>query len=959
LTPRRRPPDNPGREPEPPRTGPRPPLSVDGLAAAPVGRERDLARLRGLLDRAEAAPAAALLSGPAGIGKTTLWRAAVREAHGRGFGVLETRAVEAEAQLAFGGLADLLGERLDAVAAALPEPQREALDLALQRVPDRGRVPAPLAVSLGSLAALRALASEGPVLLAVDDLPWLDSATTRVLEYVLRRLEREPIGLLAAVRTDLADAPLPTVAAAFAGPVERIHVGPLDVDAIGVLLTRVLGASFRRPALARIHAESGGNAFFALEIARVLRAGGGEIGLDVIHLPAETGALVGDRLAALPPATREPLAATAALAQPTVELVESAFPGTEAALHAAMEAGVLEAGADRLRFTHPLLAAAAYHRLDEQGRRALHGRLAAVAPDPEQRARHLALSTDEPSEDVAAQLEAAAGHARARGAPGDAGELAREAAAHTPPADARAGRRRIIEAAGYFVQAGDPVRARSLLEELIGTQPTGDERAATLLALADARSADDWREKLRLLDQALAEAGPDDRLRAAILEQRSQCRYHLLVDAPGSLADARDALAAARRQDDPSVLCSALSVAAFAEGNAGHPDPDALIDEALALAPRVEHRRVFLWPAFAAALVDIERDRLARASSRLRELHDRATALGDWDSLPLIELNLAWAGWRRGAWDEALAFAAESERGSRQNGQANSVSYALAARGMIEGCLGREAEALAAAAEGLAITDRIGVRLVAGEHHATLGYLALARGDHALAEAELRAAIEPSLEAGYLQSYTTYLVPEWGEALVHLGRTDEALALVGPYEERARAQATRSAVAACLRTRGLAAAAAGDEVASLAAFAEALVHHDAVDAPFARARTLLAQGESLRRFRQRGRARETLTRALETFARLPAPRWRDRVAAELGRTGHREAGAELSATERQVAELVAAGRTNREVAETLFMSPHTVEAHLTRIYRSLGVRGRTEMARALAARREPADAADA
>jgi DNA-binding CsgD family transcriptional regulator len=911
-----------------------------------------------MLDHAASGPAGMLLSGPAGIGKTTLWRAAMAEARVRGFVVLETRAVEAEAQLAFGGLADLLGDVVDEAAEALPTAQREAIDLALQRIAAGGREPAPLAVSLGGFGILRAVASRGPVVLAVDDLPWLDPSSARVLEYALRRLEDEPICFLASMRTDLVDPPLPLVVAAFAGPVERVHVGPLGVDAMGLLLDRILDTRFRRPALARIHAESGGNPFFAIEIARAVRRAGVDIGLGVLELPAEMSHLVGGRLDALPPHTREPLAAIAALAQPTPELLEMAFTGAAKAIGAAVDGGVLEIETDRLRFTHPLLAAAAYARLDEDERRVLHRRLSEVAPDPEQRARHLALASVEPSEEVAAQLEAAAGHARARGATEVAAELAREAAVNTSSADAPSARRRIIESAGYFVQAGDPVRARGLLEDLIATQSPGEERAAVLLALADVRSADDWREKLRFLDQALEEAGANQRLRSAILEQRSQCRYHLLVDAEGSLADARQGLEAARRQEDPSVLCSALLVAAFAETNAGLPASQLLIHEALELGPRVEHRRVFLWPSFAAALVDIDRDRLELASTRLLELRDRATALGDWDSLPLIALNLAWVGWRRGTWPDALEHAVEAERGSRQNGQANGVSYALAVRGMIEASLGREAEALEAAAEGLEISERIGARLVAGEHHATIGCVALARGDHARAEAELRAAIEPSLEAGYLESYTTYLIPDRAETLVHLGRTNEALVLVTGYEPRARARGSRSALAACLRVRGLAAAAAGDETAALAAFAQGLIQHDGVDDPFARARTLLAQGESLRRFRQRGRAREPLTRALETFTRLPAPRWRDRAAAELARTGHREAGAELSATERQVAELVAAGRTNREVAETLFMSPHTVEAHLTRIYRSLGVRGRTEMARALVARTEPSDAAE-
>ena len=150
--------------------------------------------------------------------------------------------------------------------------------------------------------------------------------------------------------------------------------------------------------------------------------------------------------------------------------------------------------------------------------------------------------------------------------------------------------------------------------------------------------------------------------------------------------------------------------------------------------------------------------------------------------------------------------------------------------------------------------------------------------------------------------------------------------------------------------RGLIAAARGDEEAAEQAFASALGHHDRVPEPFERGRTLLAQGEAFRRYRRRGRAREALGAALAIFEQLGARRWRERAAAELARTGHREAGSSFTATELQVAQLVAAGRTNREVAESLFMSVHTVEAHLTRIYRGLGVRSRTELARVMAAR---------
>jgi DNA-binding CsgD family transcriptional regulator len=170
------------------------------------------------------------------------------------------------------------------------------------------------------------------------------------------------------------------------------------------------------------------------------------------------------------------------------------------------------------------------------------------------------------------------------------------------------------------------------------------------------------------------------------------------------------------------------------------------------------------------------------------------------------------------------------------------------------------------------------------------------------------------------------------------------------YEDVARRLDRASALAASQRVRGLIGATRGDEEAADRAFAEALAHHDRVREPFERGRTLLAQGEALRRFRRRGRARDALSAAVAIFEQLGARLWLERAAAELARTGHRETGSSFTSTELQVAQLVADGRTNREVAEALFMSVHTVEAHLTRIYRSVGVRSRTELARVMAAR---------
>jgi DNA-binding NarL/FixJ family response regulator len=312
-------------------------------------------------------------------------------------------------------------------------------------------------------------------------------------------------------------------------------------------------------------------------------------------------------------------------------------------------------------------------------------------------------------------------------------------------------------------------------------------------------------------------------------------------------------------------------------------------------------------------------------------------------------MNLAYGRFRAGAWQEARADAIDAERGARLNGQPQSLSFALTCRGMIETGFGDETAAGLALEESLRVAQAAGSRTGELGCRGGLGFLALSMGDIPTAVAELRTAVHGWLDEGYAELLGSWL-PELTEALVAADRVSEAIPLLDAHEEAARSLGSLSALAANRRIRGLIATVRGDEAGAAQAFAEALAPHDGGSEPLERARALLAQGESLRRFRRRGQARDALEEAVRIFDSLGARRWLKRAADELARTGHREEGSLLTTTELQVARLVAAGRTNREVAEALFMSPHTVEAHLTRIYRSLGVRSRTEMVSVLAAR---------
>jgi hypothetical protein len=347
-----------------------------------------------------------LLEGEGGIGKSTLWRAGVAAARESRFCVLTARPAPAEAALSYAGLADLLDGHLD-VLGELPEPQRHALEVVLLLAEPAGLPPDQRVIGAGLLHALRLLAGEGPVLIGVDDISWLDAASLAVVEFVARRLRVEPVGLLLTHRSDRV-LPLSLEGLSQEGGVGRLLVGPLGVDGLYRVLHKELGVVLSRLALRRIHDAARGNPFFALELARALERGGRglETGLPV-PIPERLRDLVGDRIATLPVETVDVLFAVAALSRPTVGVVGAAIAGGVSALEPAVRAGVIELNGDRIRFSHPLLASAAHAEVAADHRRELYRRLAAVVVEPEERARYLALAADQPDAEIAATLEAA------------------------------------------------------------------------------------------------------------------------------------------------------------------------------------------------------------------------------------------------------------------------------------------------------------------------------------------------------------------------------------------------------------------------------------------------------------------------------------------------------------------------------------------------------------------------
>jgi predicted ATPase len=398
------------------------------LAQIIIGRESELVALWRFLDSIHAGPAALLLSGDPGIGKTTVWKEGVEGALQKSYHLLTSRPVEAETRFSYAALGDLLEPAIEEALPTLPGPQRHALDVALLRAASSGARPNQRAVCLAVLGCLRSLASSAPVVVAIDDVQWIDLPSARVLQFVVRRLKQEPVGLLTAMRgAGLAEDPL-HVASAF--PQERVHevrIGALSVDALDQVLRARLGTGFPRPTLLHLNEMSGGNPFFALEIGLALLRRGGDVAAGKpLPIPHRLQELIEDRLAGLPSRSVQALEVVSALSAPTLDLVAAAMVpsrGVDGRLGPAIDHMVVEVEGGRIRFTHPLFASAIYQAMPQVQRQKLHAKLAGVVTDPEERARHLALSVEGPDAAVSDALEEAARRAASRGAPQSAAEL--------------------------------------------------------------------------------------------------------------------------------------------------------------------------------------------------------------------------------------------------------------------------------------------------------------------------------------------------------------------------------------------------------------------------------------------------------------------------------------------------------------------------------------------------------
>ncbi|MFJ6892519.1 ATP-binding protein [Streptomyces hokutonensis] len=912
--------------------------SPAGPAEPLVGRDHDLGLVRGFVEEAMVSGGALLLSGDAGVGKTVLLDAAAGQARGTGARVVRAAGVEFESTMSFAGLHQVLQPLLGGLD-RLPDPYRTALNVALGL--DRGAPSDQLLVSNAALTLLVQAAVERPLLVIVDDLPWLDRASAVVLGFVARRLGGSRVGFLGAYRSG---------EGTFfeRGGVPHHDVQPLDTTAAAALIQA------RSPSLAprvrdRLLAEAQGNPLALLELPVAL-SGAQRSGADLpelLPLSRRLQAVFASRVEELPAATR--LLLLYAVLDGTGDLaVLTAGTGMDD-LADAERAGLVHVDevTGRLAFRHPLTRSAVVELSTSEQRREVHRALAEFSADrPERRAWHLAHATVEPTEDVASLLEAVARDTVRRGDAGGGIAALLRAAELSPRGYERS--RRIAEAA------------------YLGADLTGDLRDVPRL-LEEARLADGGR------------AGP---LVAAVA-----AAHHILLSGEGDLDTAHRLLVGAIDMQhqpydatDPTMVDALYTLAWLCQSSQraelwkplhralGLLKPEVPDQLALTVATMADPART--GPAAlgkldeAIASLDREPDpvrviRIAMTSLYVDRLPACRTALRrvlrdgrDNSSLTVEIQGLVYLGrdhFAAGEWDELEAQATQGrDLGEAHSYQLLSTEF-LYQRALVAAARGDEAATRALTDEmTLWATPRgVGSYLSCASHARALAALGKGRFEDAYRHAcaisragELASHVPPAL----------LVVMDLVEAAVRTGRTSEATA---------HATAARDAGIASISPRLALLVKASEAIAAadhdaIGLFEEALAVPGTDRWPFELARVRLAYGERLRRVKSTTEARTQLADAIDTFERLGARPWTARAGNELRATGLSVGAAgvtgpaSLTPQQREIALLAAAGLTNKQIAERLFLSPRTVAAHLRQLFPKLGVASRAALRDALA-----------
>lgn len=914
---------------------------MDQVTGAIVGRVTEMQAIGTALDAVAGGPRAVILSGPAGIGKSTLWSAAVTAARYRGFTVMSARPAANETWLSYAALADLLGTVDDAVIDTLPAPQRSAVRAVLLRESADEGFDA-RSVATGFLSIVRTLTAAAPVVVAIDDLQWADEPSARVLRFATRRAGGPVLTLIAQRTNGRADG------VAEIGPPEPsdrelLDIGPLAADHVHELIARWAPHTPSARIVRRIAELAGGNPFYARELARIADAPS-----DDMLLPSTIRHATTTRLQHLSAASRRALAAAAALAQPRVELVARAVDGDLGELlRPAEDAGIVTVEGGMIRFDHPLIAHAISSETTSSERRRLHRRLSTIVDDPEERAHHLALAALGPDRETVAALTAAADNARRRGAPESAAHLLEQAVA-LGAGDPQI----VVDAAHDQLRAGRPERAATLIDTHQIAVRAGPHRARALQLLGMARFQTDASEgAIELLQQALDAAADDLELRVETALQLCASLFNLsrIADCPPFAAMA---VADAERSNDAGLLAEALATEQFVSFLLG-----AGVDtDALQRAVRLEDPRratpVQSQPSQVAGRILCQLHQLETSAALFRAVRDRCVDRGtetdQWQAEYWIMRSSCELGDVETAGDVARRYRERAVVAETPQW----VAFCRLAEARFDAWIGAVDRARRGVAEALqmhTLSAAATMQLFAAE---ASSMAEISVGNFAAAAEPAFDALRVVIAEGYDEPAAFQMTPDVVEALVALGRIDDAELLIEWLEASGAKPQRPWARAVAARCRGLVALAAGDAGAANEHLTLALAAHDDVaEARYGRARTLLVAGRAARRAGRRRVAATRLEEAAELFRALGCAQWARTCETELAPLPRRtESTTELTAAEHRVAELAVSGITNREIAASLYLSTKTVESHLSNVYRKLGIRNRTQLGQRWTAR---------
>ena len=927
-------------------------------------RERELGALAELIEAAaRGSGCAALIEGEAGIGKTALIAAAAALGSEAGMEVLSARAGELERDFAWG----VVGQLFDARVARAPAGERAALlggAAALAR-PALGIGPAEAAAD-ASYATLHGLywltvnlAEKRPVLLAVDDAHWADQPSLRLLAHLLPRLGELPILLLLASRPAEAEPGPATellMRMALEPALTSLRPAALSEGASVALVRDQLSTTTSDDVCAACHDLSGGNPFLLRALIAELADEGDEaVAASEEHLrrltPAAVSTSVLLRLARLP-AGALALARAVAILGVHAELriarlvaqLDSAEV-TEAAA-ALMRAGIL-AGGDTLDFVHPLVRSAVNGDLSSPERSVLHQRAArlldAEGAPVEQVASHLLESLPDGDDWTVERLRAAAADALGRGAPEIAARYLQRAAAEPPCADARA---EVLFELGQAKLVQDPALSTEELREALELATGARRRAEIALALGEALALVGLlRDAIPVLSGALAELEPGGRaeldaaltaaqLGAARWEPSAQGLRHELVEALRRRAAAGEPL--------DWRLHGQLAIEAAAEGS----DRSAAIEHArAALAGEEQPTGAATSAVPEAMLVLVFADLADEAHGAIEDWLALARARA-WPLAAALGATVATlAALYRGDVSEAVA----SARGAVAPG--SEMRLAPVSVGFLVDALAERGDYDLARAElaGHGLDGDLPEAWATTPLLLARGRLHAAAGDHSRALADLLASGERAEAWGVRNPAMHPWRSSAAVSLAVVGRHDEARRLAGEEVELARAWGAPRAIGVALRAAGL----AHDGDRGIELLRQAVTTLASSPAPLEHARALTDLGSALRRAGHRAEARDHLSAGLDLAHRLGGIAVADRAREELTIAGARprrdalRGRDSLTPGELRVAQQAAAGRTNREIAEALFLTLRTVETHLTSSYTKLGIKSRRELAAAL------------